>query len=79
MAVEVMVVMAGGYDQMIGKRFRNGVEWSGAEWQKPAIVRAYMWGAPVLDLDEPTAALEPVRFTLKHILHGEGSFGTRLG
>jgi ATP-binding cassette subfamily B protein len=60
MAVEMMVVMAGGYDQMIGKRFRNGVEWSGAEWQKPAIVRAYMWGAPVLDLDEPTAALERV-------------------
>ena len=46
------------YDQMIGKRFRNGVELSGGEWQKIAIARAYMRGAEVLILDEPTAALD---------------------
>ncbi len=46
------------YDQMIGKRFRNGVELSGGEWQKLAIARAYMRGAEVLILDEPTAALD---------------------
>ena len=49
---------ARGYDQMIGKRFRNGVDLSGGEWQKIAIARAYMRDAQVLILDEPTAALD---------------------
>ena len=47
-----------GYDQMIGRRFRGGVELSGGEWQKIAIARAYMRDAAVLILDEPTAALD---------------------
>lgn len=47
-----------GYAQMLGKRFRQGVELSGGEWQKLAIARAYMREAEVLILDEPTAALD---------------------
>jgi ATP-binding cassette subfamily B protein len=47
-----------GYDQMIGKRQRDGVELSGGEWQKLAIARAYMRDAQLLILDEPTAALD---------------------
>ena len=47
-----------GYDQMLGKRFDNGVELSGGEWQKVALARAYMREAQVLILDEPTAALD---------------------
>jgi ATP-binding cassette subfamily B protein len=47
-----------GYDQMIGKRFRTGVDLSGGEWQKIAIARAYMRDAQLLILDEPTAALD---------------------
>ena len=47
-----------GYDQMVGRWFRSGVELSGGEWQKVAIARAYMRDAPVLILDEPTAALD---------------------
>jgi ATP-binding cassette subfamily B protein len=57
-ADEVIAKLPGGYQQMIGKRFRNGVELSGGEWQKIAISRAYMREAAVLILDEPTAALD---------------------
>ena len=47
-----------GYDQPLGKRFNEGVDLSGGEWQKIAIARAYMREADVLILDEPTAALD---------------------
>jgi ATP-binding cassette subfamily B protein len=47
-----------GYEQIIGKRFRSGIDLSGGEWQKIAIARAYMRDAQLLILDEPTAALD---------------------
>src|SRR5216110_11717 len=47
-----------GFDQMLGRRFDNGVDLSGGEWQKVALARAYMREAQVLILDEPTAALD---------------------
>ena len=50
--------LPGGYDQIIGKRWKTGTDLSGGEWQKIAIARAYMRDAQVLVLDEPTAALD---------------------
>lgn len=58
LADEVINRLPGKYEQVIGKRFRMGVDLSGGEWQKVAIARAYMRDAQVLILDEPTAALD---------------------
>jgi len=58
LAADVIAKLPGGYDQVIGKRFRTGIDLSGGEWQKIAIARAYMRDAQLLILDEPTAALD---------------------
>jgi ATP-binding cassette, subfamily B, bacterial len=58
LAGEVIERLPLGYDQMIGKRFKTGVDLSAGEWQKVAIARAYMRNAQLLILDEPTASLD---------------------
>ncbi|MDO5505975.1 MAG: ABC transporter ATP-binding protein [Pseudoxanthomonas suwonensis] len=58
MADAVIDDLPRGYDQLIGRRFKTGVDLSGGQWQKIAIARAYMRDAQVMILDEPTAALD---------------------
>ena len=50
--------LPGQYEQALGRRFNNGIELSGGEWQKVALARAYMKDAQLLILDEPTSALD---------------------
>ena len=58
LAASVVRKLAGGYDQMLGRRFESGVDLSGGEWQRIALARAYLRDAQLLILDEPTAALD---------------------
>ncbi|HEX4006340.1 MAG TPA: ABC transporter ATP-binding protein [Acidobacteriaceae bacterium] len=58
LAADVVKKLAGGYDQMLGRRFVSGVDLSGGEWQRIALARAYLRDAQLLILDEPTAALD---------------------
>ncbi|HVZ95935.1 MAG TPA: ABC transporter ATP-binding protein [Chitinophagaceae bacterium] len=58
LADRIVQKLANKYDQALGKRFNQGVELSGGEWQKIALARAYMKNAQLLILDEPTSALD---------------------
>jgi ATP-binding cassette subfamily B protein len=58
LAASLLPRFSKGYQQMLGRRFDDGVDLSGGEWQKIALARAYIRDAQVLILDEPTAALD---------------------
>ncbi|MBU2922726.1 ABC transporter ATP-binding protein/permease [Winogradskyella psychrotolerans] len=58
LANDVIAELKHGYNQQLGKRFSNGQELSGGQWQKVALARAYMKNAEVMILDEPTSALD---------------------
>lgn len=48
-----------GIDTPLGRRFEGGHELSQGQWQKVALARALVRGAPFLILDEPTASMDP--------------------
>ncbi|WP_070009412.1 ATP-binding cassette domain-containing protein [Streptomyces abyssalis] len=47
-----------GYDTTLGRHFEDGHQLSGGQWQKMALSRAFMRRAPLVVLDEPTAAID---------------------
>ena len=49
-----------GKTQMVKQVHKNAVNLSGGEQQKLLLARALYHDAPVLVLDEPTAALDPI-------------------
>ena len=46
-------------EQLLGKEF-GGIELSGGQWQRLALARSYYRQRPVLFLDEPTTAIDPL-------------------
>jgi len=48
-----------GYDTPLTRLFEGGHDLSGGQWQRVAIARAYYKNAPLVVLDEPSAALDP--------------------
>ena len=51
--------LAGGYETLLSRAYDGGTDLSLGQWQRLALARAFFSGAPVLVLDEPTAALDP--------------------
>jgi len=58
LAEQVVREMPDKLNQQLGRRFSNGQELSGGQWQKVALARSYMKDADIMVLDEPTSALD---------------------
>ena len=57
-AADLIEGLKNGYDTPLGRLFEGGVELSEGQWQRIALARAFVRSAPIVVLDEPTAALD---------------------
>jgi ATP-binding cassette, subfamily B, bacterial len=57
-ADSVIAALPRGYDTLLDRHFKNGAELSGGQWQRIAAARGFYRSAPLLIMDEPTAALD---------------------
>lgn len=58
-AESIVAALPDGFDSMMSTRFPDGVDLSTGQWQRVAMARALFRDAPLVILDEPTAALDP--------------------
>ena len=54
----VIAELERGYDTLLARQFKDGAELSGGQWQRIAAARGFYRTAPLLIMDEPTAALD---------------------
>jgi ATP-binding cassette subfamily B protein/ATP-binding cassette subfamily C protein len=57
-ADSVIGELSRGYDTLLARQFKDGAELSGGQWQRIAAARGFYRTAPLLIMDEPTAALD---------------------
>ncbi|NUR89614.1 MAG: ABC transporter ATP-binding protein [Nonomuraea sp.] len=57
-ADEVIAELPHGYRTLLDRRFKDGQELSGGQWQRIAVARGFHRDAALLICDEPTAALD---------------------
>ncbi|NUS66337.1 MAG: ABC transporter ATP-binding protein [Saccharothrix sp.] len=57
-ADDVLRALPDGPDTLLSRRFENGRDLSGGQWQRLGIARGIYRDAPILVADEPTAALD---------------------
>ncbi|TDO35136.1 ABC transporter family protein [Kribbella sp. VKM Ac-2527] len=58
-AEPVITALPNGYDTILSPEFADGRDLSIGQWQRVALARAFIRDAPLVILDEPTAALDP--------------------
>ena len=54
----VIAELARGYDALLARQFKDGAELSGGQWRRVGEARGFYRTAPLLIMDEPTAALD---------------------
>jgi len=54
----VVEALPEGYETLLGRMFEGGHELSLGQWQRVAVARALLRDAPILIMDEPTAAMD---------------------
>ena len=58
-AEKMLDALPHGFDTVLSRIFSGGTDLSGGQWQRVALARSFYRDAPLVILDEPSAALDP--------------------